>query len=84
MEHILERLSSSVSFLALTILIPIILTVVFYDPNNCELEGVPYIGLEHRGFRKKQKAWMADGRGMMRLGYLKVSDIGLMWCGLED
>jgi hypothetical protein len=73
MEALIHRLASSTSILALAILLPIILTVIFYDTEEPESGGIPDVGKELGGFRKKQKAWMADGRGMMRIGYLKVS-----------
>jgi hypothetical protein len=70
MESIVHKLTSSVSFLSLMILLPVVMTIIYYQDDD--LAGVPFIGKELGGFRKKQQAWRANGRGMMRIGYLKV------------
>ena len=72
MEALFNRLASSTPFLAFAILFPIILTIIFYESEDNESVGRPFIGKELGSLRTKQKAWMADGRGMMRAGYLKV------------
>jgi hypothetical protein len=72
MDAILQRLLSSAPFLAIAILLPVVLTVVYHNSGENDLPGIPFIGKEFGGFRKMQKAWMANGRGMMRIGYFKV------------
>jgi hypothetical protein len=73
MEAVVHKLTSSVPFLALTILLPVLLTILYYQDDD--LAGLPFIGKELGSFRKKQQAWRANGRDMMRIGYLKVNQI---------
>jgi hypothetical protein len=73
MEESLQWIVSSLPLLSSSLLLIVVLSLLLHNVGHDELVGIPFIGKELGGLRKRQKQFMANGRNMMRDGYRQVS-----------